>query len=681
MRSIALALGLTIATESSLARAQNATTPGELASPYPTFHNLSIEWAISGDANGNATATARFGKPGDASKQNGLPLSRVLEGTMAGHNISNKLVGSLFGLEPGTSYDIEVSLTDPDGGSATRQLTVATRSLPTVPSAARSIPVDPTSVAAALGAARPGDVIELSAGSYSTLVVPSDGTKELPIVVRASSPSGVVVQGDVRLDGRSHVWLEGLTVKGKIKCNDGAWLVIRGCTIDTPDFGIVAYGTGVSNSYIANNVISGATQWAETSLGVDGNNLGEGIQITGPGNVIAFNRIKGFRDCVSLLEEDEASMQTSIDIYGNDLSVCADDGIEADYSMGNVRVYQNRIANSFMGISSQPSLGGPTYFVRNALYNVIYEPFKLHNGSRGDVILHNTVVKSGDALIVATDDPITRATFRNNLLLGGPGGTYNGYATGEGNVMMLASADSTCSLDYDGFGTTSAAGFTGRLGTVRFSGVSQMNASTTEVHGVDVGNAPFAANVPYPADPFHAPVAPSLVLAASSLAVDRGTVLANLNDGFAGSAPDLGAYELGHAEPKYGPNGDLGAASGGTAASGGVANASTGVGNPAGSTANGGGASRWVASGGTGANSMIGGSTSIVASATTGGADRSDQGIAGSDTVRAGSDSGSSCTCRAVGTRPNPSHIAIWLGLIGVAASVRRIPRRTGQQA
>src|SRR5690606_25431697 len=109
---------------------------------------------------------------------------------------------------------------------------------------------------------------------------------------------------------------------------------------------------------------SGATEWNSSALGVDGDNVGEGIWITGAGNVVAFNRVSGFRDCISLLEGGEAVDQMSIDIYGNDLSACADDAVEADYSLGNVRVYQNRIAQSFMGISSQPSLGGPTYFIR-----------------------------------------------------------------------------------------------------------------------------------------------------------------------------------------------------------------------------------------------------------------------------------------------------------------------------
>ena len=38
-----------------------------------------------------------------------------------------------------------------------------------------------------------------------------------------------------------------------------------------------------------------------------------------------------------------------------------------------------------------------------------------------------------------------------------------------------------------------------------------------------------------------------------SAAVDKGVVLPNITDGFAGKAPDLGALELGQAPPHYGP--------------------------------------------------------------------------------------------------------------------------------
>ena len=38
-----------------------------------------------------------------------------------------------------------------------------------------------------------------------------------------------------------------------------------------------------------------------------------------------------------------------------------------------------------------------------------------------------------------------------------------------------------------------------------------------------------------------------------SIAIDKGTVLPTITDGFKGAAPDLGAYEFGSAPPHYGP--------------------------------------------------------------------------------------------------------------------------------
>jgi hypothetical protein len=46
-----------------------------------------------------------------------------------------------------------------------------------------------------------------------------------------------------------------------------------------------------------------------------------------------------------------------------------------------------------------------------------------------------------------------------------------------------------------------------------------------------------------------------MTLKAGCNAVDAGAVLPNINDGFAGPAPDLGAYELGQPLPVYGPRG------------------------------------------------------------------------------------------------------------------------------
>jgi hypothetical protein len=44
-----------------------------------------------------------------------------------------------------------------------------------------------------------------------------------------------------------------------------------------------------------------------------------------------------------------------------------------------------------------------------------------------------------------------------------------------------------------------------------------------------------------------------MTLTSACGAVDAGVIPPNLNDGFIGAAPDLGAYELGQPVPIYGP--------------------------------------------------------------------------------------------------------------------------------
>jgi hypothetical protein len=50
------------------------------------------------------------------------------------------------------------------------------------------------------------------------------------------------------------------------------------------------------------------------------------------------------------------------------------------------------------------------------------------------------------------------------------------------------------------------------------------------------------------------PVPPQyLTLASDCPAIDAGAKLPNINDGYVGSKPDLGAYEDGQPLPTYGP--------------------------------------------------------------------------------------------------------------------------------
>ncbi len=557
--------------------AQNATTPGLVTSPSPTTQSLSLEWAISGDDNLDGRVTVRYRAQGTQPWLAAMPLVRIPAGRnttgtfgSGGGQWGNKHAGSLMDLSPGTTWEVELTLVDPDGGGTTRTVTASTRPIPVEGVGAVHHAVTVATFAAALGAVQPGDVLVLANGAYPAFTLSTSGQPGRPIILRGESVDGVTFSGKLTLTDLAHVWLENVTVLGEVRLNGSSNMVVRGCKVHTPGEGI-SFQRGAAvphDNYIVDNDVVGAANWVDSQLSVSGYNGGEGIEFTGSGHVVCFNHVKGFRDDISLMEYDEAFEQTSIDICNNDIEEATDDAVEADSAMGNVRVVRNRVKNCFDGLSSQPDLGGPTYYLRNTLFNVLYTPFKFHNGTVGDQVFHNTVLKNGDAFGCYAGATWSRAVFRNNLFLGGPGGTWGGYANGTGRVLDLADADATCSFDYDGLGSTTGT-FEGKVGATRFTSLATLRAMTSEGHAQEVDLSVFAHAVPFPSAAFPPKADVDLSLAPGSLAVDHGVVLAGLDEDFSGLAPDLGALELGAAPPVVGPRVGVTGTGGGGAATGG----------------------------------------------------------------------------------------------------------------
>ncbi|HEU0140911.1 MAG TPA: right-handed parallel beta-helix repeat-containing protein [Bryobacteraceae bacterium] len=533
-----------------LLQSPDATVPGEVSAPYPTVTALALEWRIEGDANLNSVVKVSYRKSGEARWREGMPLRRVPAGSSSGtrpiFHWDNKHSGSIFDLEPGTSYEVRLILHDPDGGGATRTLSVRTRPVPRAPAGAKVRKANP----ATIGGARPGEIVVLEAGSYGRFAPEADGEPGRPIVYR--STDGKAVFESISLDGRKHVYLENLAIENPggtavsmVRAED---CVVRRCRIRAT-YGVRASkAPGAKNCYISDNIIDGPTPWTNEAMGASGKNIGEGIQLTGPGNVICFNRVTGFRDCISNMEEENVTEQISIDIYNNDIYVGADDAIEADFCFHNCRVMRNRITNSFVGLSSQPSLGGPTYFLRNVMYNLTYVPFKLHRGSRGDVIAHNTTVKAGDGMACFSGVPFDHAWFRNNLSIGGPSGgvRWGGYGGGSGMAAQINSHGPNSSFDYDAVGTYQTP-FKATIGKLDFFEV--------EPHGVRVDMSVFDG-VEFPVSPLTLMTPPDLRPRPGSPVVDAGLRIPGINDGFLGKAPDIGAYEAGQPLPWYGPRPD-----------------------------------------------------------------------------------------------------------------------------
>ena len=533
----------------------NASVAGTISTPFPTMQNLTVQWTFSGDANANAAVKVRYRAKGEAAWRTGMPLRRITAGSSSGFSWATRHSGSVFDLKPATTYEVELSLVDADGGSVVRTVTATTRAVPTAMANARVKSATPSTLGTVLNGAVAGDVIQLAAGTYPAFTMTKDGVAGKPIVIRGTS--GVVINGEVMLQNRKHVILQSVLVNGTVRFDKSSHVAIVRNTIKTKSTirsgsGIVAY-LRAENAYIADNVITGPTVWANSSLGVNGNNIGEGIQFTGPGHVIMNNKVTGFRDNISLMEGSEAVDQHSIDILNNDMSIAADDAVEADFCFHNCRIMRNRVTNAFIGMSSQPSLGGPTYFIRNVMYNVAHVSFKLYRGSYGDVLLHNTVVKGGDAIGVYAGTPVNKLLSRNNLFIGGPGGSYGGYDNGSGKALQIPDlVTSNADMNFDALGSTTGT-FSGRFGSTSFSSLASLRSATSQKNAIQVSMSVFNTAVAMPSNAMSTYSAPDLRLKAGSAAVDKGVSIPGVNSGFLGTAPDMGAYESGATKPVVGP--------------------------------------------------------------------------------------------------------------------------------
>ena len=525
--------------------AQNGTTPGQVLT-YSTIRSIGVEWDISGDANHNARVSVQYRVQGTPAWSAALPLVRV------DYNGFNGLAGSVLFLDPDTTYEVKLDLLDPDGGAASRTVMVATRPLPALPTSGRTLHVVPGAgggdgsaanpfkgIAAAQAVAQAGDTFLVHAGSYSgRTAFTKPGIDRNYLVWKGAGDGEALFVDGIDVSG-SHVWLEGLTVR-----NLPYALMSKNCPTDVVlsrnvfinNHYSIYLQQGGSYWYIADNSITGDTPAATGSFS------GEGIEMNQPfsacgsnGHTVAHNRITNVADGMSY-------PGTNVDIYGNDIFDTADDGIELDEGGANVRVWGNRIHNAnHNGIAFQPQQGAPWYIIRNQIVINSESPFKFRTTDRF-VLLHNTIVGWGK-MICCNDDHLLRSFSRNNLWISANGGQMWWFPVG---------GDWRTDLDYDGFDWGSAsAPFT--YAGVSFPNLLGLAGVGLEKKGLRIDkNACFQTfNVPGNSPTTIPPQFMSLK--AGCNAIDAGALLPNINDGFLGSAPDLGAYEFGQPLPVYGP--------------------------------------------------------------------------------------------------------------------------------
>ncbi|MHC4250373.1 MAG: hypothetical protein ACYS9X_14690 [Planctomycetota bacterium] len=566
----ALLIGaLGIIASSARALAGDAAVAGRLIEERPTLKCLGVRWYVSGDADGDARVEVRVRRQGEHEWRRCLDLFRTRskwQPRFAPQKGETLFAGSVFDLEEDATYEVKLNLVDPDGGAAEQVLKMRTRAEPALRRAARVLHVVPGSgggsgstrnpfkgLAAAERASRPGDLMLVHRGVYAaTWEVRRSGEEGRPIVWRAAGDGEAIIDGGearpqrgIAASGLHDVWFEGLVVRNVrwgIVAHEAERLVVRRCRTYDTEYGFTATRHSAKKPcldlFIADNDMTGPTTWPRTK-GIEN---ARGVQVTGSGHVVCHNRIRGFADAIDTFRSEETS---AVDIYANDVSVMTDDGIETDYSDVNVRCFRNRLTNVFQGISTQPVHGGPVYVFRNVMVNVGYEPFKMHNSPSGALFFHNTSVATGMPLLLMTSAPVDNCVTRNNIFIGA-GGNY-AY---ENTARMT-----DCDFDLDGFGGTWKLFL--KWNDVRYATVGEVRAKAPVYRNVielDPARTFRGGDARAP-DPRRelVPGGADLRLSPRSRAVDRGARLPNVNDGFRGRAPDLGAYELGEDPPHYGP--------------------------------------------------------------------------------------------------------------------------------
>lgn len=545
--------------------AANAVTPGTIRTDA-TFNHIGVLWWITGDDDLDSSLKLEFRRQGESLWQPGAPAMRayptiIVDGSALGLNY---WAASALFLVTGTTYQLRLTLSDPDGGSATRTVTAATRVEPQPDPAGRHRYVIPGSsggdgssgnpfrgLQTAADKAQPGDIFHVAAGTYSSFQLLTSGASGHPIVFQGPTTGSAVVDGKGTDRGIvtlgeynrtiTYVIIAGLTIQNGywgVDAQNSHDIVIRRNVIRNVDFGIYnRRGDALEgNQTLCDNVITGRTTWPGSGIPSE-----RGIDLRGYGNVVCHNTVQNFGDGISIQPSTGNSFGN--DIYGNDVAYCVDDGIEIDYNQANVRVWRNRVMNARTGVSIQPIRGGPAYIFRNEWFNLESVPIKMHNQTTGFYVIHNTSVKLGNGH--GDDGSMWRnAVFRNNLFLG----------TEYAFEFTTVADKGFRNFDYNAWGTTRTSVPYFKWNNIRYNTLTDLPTGV-EDHGV---KATFGhlVNAALPSG-WNRPVTPgsrNLRLTAGAPEINAGLAIANLNDAFPlTGAPDLGAFESGQPLPLYGP--------------------------------------------------------------------------------------------------------------------------------
>ncbi|MCK6460515.1 MAG: hypothetical protein L6Q95_11555 [Planctomycetes bacterium] len=553
--------------------------PGGLSFEVATPHQIGMYLPLGATAATDASATVRYRGPGETAWRTGHPLVRIVPGWNGRDGPVppvDALAGTIFDLEPGTPYEIEVKVTKPSGVE-THRTVASTRALPGPggPATARATPA--SDLRSVLNALRPGDVLEIANGTYDVpdgLPLDLAGTPGAPITIRGESRDGVVIRRSrsavLVFLRASHVIVEDLTLEGSgvdsftsgstslgIDFWDGnphEFVTLRRLLIRGVDQGIVA-SSPLKSVLIHDCELRGNNLWNAEFVDSSRTWDDDGIRIPGEGNCAFHNTLKGFGDSLAV---SNGILSAGVYFYLNRITMTGDDACEGDYGTRNIGFYDNHVSNTSTLLSLDPLWGGPFYCFRNVAVNTGRGPFKLNSQESGFLIYSNTIVRTEGEIPVGwiqyNNGNLRNWSYRNNILV------YRG--TGDPLVFEAGGNDP---IDFthnawypDGdVSWSSTGGDASSFAAIRLKLYETEPVFGTSRHRHDgdvvVGAEPFTTPLPLGAD-YLDEVTTQFVptLGATSAARNAGTPIPNVTDGYSGAAPDMGAIISGRPVPAWG---------------------------------------------------------------------------------------------------------------------------------
>ncbi|MEJ5309845.1 MAG: right-handed parallel beta-helix repeat-containing protein [Anaerolineae bacterium] len=322
--------------------------------------------------------------------------------------------------------------------------------------------------------------------------------------------------------------------------NNASDNLVQDCTFAINDLGIGLKRDSHRNVIQDNTFYDTNFDWPWDAVKTGSRLETGGIRLYDPmkgrGAVIRRNTFHDYFDGLGVCPDETAGVTNETDVYENLVYRAGDDGMETDGQCSNVRIWGNTFHDVLVGISLAPVYDGPVYAVRNLIYNTgagnnDYSgfPFKFNSGydQSGPMFLfHNTgdaALPDGNGFALFSPGSWTQLTARNNIWAGTAYALYNANPT------------QPLDLDYDNLYTTLPGELVwwADLPDRHLNTLTELRAATgQELHGLNV--------VPGFVDAAAGDYTPSQ----TSDLIDAGVIIPGINDGYAGSAPDIGAYEF-----------------------------------------------------------------------------------------------------------------------------------------